>query len=152
MFALQCTKCIYSCLMIEQQCRGNGLWPLDGRGCRVSATKKQTNRPCYRNKEEWRIELEDDLTKCDSSAYRCGVVQSLRTSTYSIFIYLYIYFYIYMFADYLLQNGWTDLAKLFLLAPSWSRDGFRPKKFRIRDPVFPDKTGSPRKSGDKALV
>ena len=25
----------------------------------------------------------------------------------------------------------------FLLAPSWSRDGFRPKKFRIRDPVFP---------------
>ena len=30
----------------------------------------------------------------------------------------------------------------FLLAPSWSRDGLRPKKFRIRDPVFPDKTGS----------
>ena len=28
---------------------------------------------------------------------------------------------------YLLRNGWTDLAKLFLLAPSWSRDGFRPK-------------------------
>ena len=27
---------------------------------------------------------------------------------------------------------------LFLLAPSWSRDGFRPKKFRIRDPVFPE--------------
>ena len=26
----------------------------------------------------------------------------------------------------------------FLLAPSWSRDGFRPKKFRIRDPVFPE--------------
>ena len=25
----------------------------------------------------------------------------------------------------------------FLLAPSWSRDGFRPKKFRIQDPVFP---------------
>ena len=25
----------------------------------------------------------------------------------------------------------------FLLAPSWPRDGFRPKKFRIRDPVFP---------------
>ena len=25
----------------------------------------------------------------------------------------------------------------FLLAPSWSRDGFRPKKFRIRDPDFP---------------
>ena len=24
----------------------------------------------------------------------------------------------------------------FLLAPSWSRDGFRPKKFRIRDPFF----------------
>ena len=26
----------------------------------------------------------------------------------------------------------------FLLAPSWSRKGFRPKKFRIRDPVFPE--------------
>ena len=25
----------------------------------------------------------------------------------------------------------------FLLAPSWSRDGFRPKKFRIHYPVFP---------------
>ena len=25
-----------------------------------------------------------------------------------------------------------------LLAPSWSRDGFRPKKFRIRDPNFPE--------------
>ena len=28
---------------------------------------------------------------------------------------------------YLLRNSWTDLAKLFLLALSWSRDGFRPK-------------------------
>ena len=26
---------------------------------------------------------------------------------------------------------------LFLLAPSWSRDGFRSKKFRIQDPDFP---------------
>ena len=26
----------------------------------------------------------------------------------------------------------------FLLAPSWSGDGFRPKKFRIRDPDFPE--------------
>ena len=26
----------------------------------------------------------------------------------------------------------------FLLASSWSHDGFRPKKFRIRDPVFPE--------------
>ena len=26
----------------------------------------------------------------------------------------------------------------FLLAPSWSRDGFRPKKFRIWDPDFPE--------------
>ena len=26
----------------------------------------------------------------------------------------------------------------FLLAPSWSQGGFRPKKFRIRDPVFPE--------------
>ena len=41
-----------------------------------------------------------------------------------------------MLVLYLLRNGLTDLAKLFLLAPSWSRDGFRPKKFRIRDPVF----------------
>ena len=38
---------------------------------------------------------------------------------------------------YLRPNGWTDLAELFLLAPSWSRDGFIQKKFRIRDPVFP---------------
>ena len=27
---------------------------------------------------------------------------------------------------------------LFLLAPSWSRGGFRLKNFRIRDPVFPE--------------
>ena len=47
---------------------------------------------------------------------------------------------------YLLQNVWTDLAKLFLLALSWSQDGFRPEKFRISDPflrnpeksIFPD--------------
>ena len=45
--------------------------------------------------------------------------------------------YVCMFAAYLLRNGRTDLGKLFLLAPSWSRDGFRSKKFRIRDPVFP---------------
>ena len=38
-----------------------------------------------------------------------------------------------MYVAYLLRNGWTDLAKLFFLAPSWSRDGFRAKKFRIRD-------------------
>ena len=42
-----------------------------------------------------------------------------------------------MFAAYLLRNGWTDLAEIFLLAPSWANLGFRPKKFRIRDPVFP---------------
>ena len=57
-----------------------------------------------------------------------------------------------MLVTYLLRNGWTDLAKFFLLALSWSRDGFWPKKFRIQDPVFPDKTGSPRRSGDRALV
>ena len=28
--------------------------------------------------------------------------------------------------------------KFFLLAPSWANLGFRPKKFRIRDPVFPE--------------
>ena len=44
-----------------------------------------------------------------------------------------------MVAAYLLQNGWTDLAKLFLLAPSESGGGFWPKKFLIRDPVFPEK-------------
>ena len=27
---------------------------------------------------------------------------------------------------------------LFLLAPSWSQDGFRSKKFRIQDPDFPE--------------
>ena len=43
-----------------------------------------------------------------------------------------------MYVTYLLRNGWTDLANIFLLAPSWSRDGFRPKKFRIRDPDFPE--------------
>ena len=45
---------------------------------------------------------------------------------------------VYMFVLYLLRNGWTDLSKLFLLAPSWSRDGCRPKKFRIQDPDFPE--------------
>ena len=46
--------------------------------------------------------------------------------------------FVCMLVTYLLRNGWTDLAKFFLLAPSWSRDGFRLKKFRIRDPVFPE--------------
>ena len=46
--------------------------------------------------------------------------------------------FVCLLAAYLLQNGWTDLAKLFLLAPSWSQDGFRPKKFRIRHPVSPE--------------
>ena len=31
----------------------------------------------------------------------------------------------------------TNLAEIFLLAPSGSRDGFRSQNFRIRDPVFP---------------
>ena len=43
-----------------------------------------------------------------------------------------------MYVTCLLWNGWTDLTKLFLLAPSWSQDSFRPKKFRIQDPDFPE--------------
>ena len=31
----------------------------------------------------------------------------------------------------------------FLLAPSWSQDGFRSKKFRNRDPVFPKNRKNP---------
>ena len=41
-----------------------------------------------------------------------------------------------VFVLYLLRNGWTDLANLLLLAPSWSRDGFQPNKFRILDRDF----------------
>ena len=41
---------------------------------------------------------------------------------------------------YLLQNGWTNLAKPFLLALSWSQDGFRPKNSGSRIQFF-------RKSG-----
>ena len=36
--------------------------------------------------------------------------------------------FVCMLAAYLLRNGWTNLAKLFLLALSWSQDGFMPKK------------------------
>ena len=46
--------------------------------------------------------------------------------------------FVCVFAAYLLRNGCTDLAKLFLFALSWSRGGFRPKKIRIWDPVFPE--------------
>ena len=44
---------------------------------------------------------------------------------------MYVCLYLCTYVTYLLQNGWTDLAKLFLLAPSWSRDGFRPKKILL---------------------
>ena len=37
-----------------------------------------------------------------------------------------------LFVAYLLLNGWTIWLNFYLLAPSWSRDGFRPKK--ISDP------------------
>ena len=33
---------------------------------------------------------------------------------------------------------------LFLLAPSWSEGGFRPKKFRIRSPVCTEKLAARR--------
>ena len=49
---------------------------------------------------------------------------------------MFVCLHVCMFAAYLLQNSWTNLAKLFLLAPSWSQGGFRPKKFWIWDPVF----------------
>ena len=43
-----------------------------------------------------------------------------------------------MLVAYLLRNCGTDLAKLFLLAPSWSGGGFAQNKFWIRDPAFSD--------------
>ena len=38
------------------------------------------------------------------------------------------------------NSGTAELIwiNFFLLAPSWSRGGFRPKKIRIQDPVFPE--------------
>ena len=40
-----------------------------------------------------------------------------------------------VFVCHLFGPIWLNL---FLLAPSWSQDGFRSKKFRIRDPDFPE--------------
>ena len=37
--------------------------------------------------------------------------------------------YVCLFETYLLRNGWIALKKSFLLVPSWSGEGFRPKKF-----------------------
>ena len=70
-----------------------------------------------------------------------------------LFIYIckYVYIYILLIISLLYSNMmfvclrtissgtagpiWLNF---FLLAPSWSRVGFRPKKFWIRDPVFPE--------------
>ena len=49
--------------------------------------------------------------------------------------------YVCMYVCVSLHNSGTAepiWLNFFLLAPSWSRGGFRPKKFRIRDPVFPE--------------
>ena len=40
-----------------------------------------------------------------------------------------------VFVCHLFGPIWLNL---FLLAPSWSQDGFRSKKFRIQDPDFPE--------------
>ena len=66
-----------------------------------------------------------------------------------------------MLADYFLQNGWTDLAKFFfvssvlvtqmVLGQKKSGSGFSGSG--IRYPEKPKiKTGSPRRSGDRALM
>ena len=58
------------------------------------------------------------------------------------------YLYVCMCVCVCLHNSGTAgpiWLNLFLLALSWSRDGFRPKKFRIRDPVF-------RKSGKTRIL
>ena len=49
---------------------------------------------------------------------------------------MFVCLYVCVLAAYLLRNGWTDLAQRFLLALSWSRGGFRPKKIWIRDLIF----------------
>ena len=54
--------------------------------------------------------------------------------------FLSICMYVCMYVCLKLNNSGTAgpiWLSLFLLAPSWSRDGFRLKKFQIRGPVFP---------------
>ena len=41
---------------------------------------------------------------------------------------------------YLLRKSLTNLAKLFLLAPSWSQDGFRPKNLGSSFSKNPEET------------
>ena len=56
-------------------------------------------------------------------------------------IRVFVCMYVCMYVCVSLNNSGTAgpiWLNFFLLAPSWSRDGFRPKKFRIRDPVFPE--------------
>ena len=49
------------------------------------------------------------------------------------------------------SEHWTNLAKLFLLAPSWSGVVFG-QKILDQGSGFFGKTGSPRRSGDRDLV
>ena len=56
---------------------------------------------------------------------------------------MFVCLHVCMFAAYLLQNSWTNLAKLFLLAPSWSQGGFRSKNLDLGSSFF----GNPEKSG-----
>ena len=55
-------------------------------------------------------------------------------------IRVFVCMYVCMYVCLKLNNSGTAgpiWLSLFLLAPSWSRDGFRLKKFQIRGPVFP---------------
>ena len=98
---------------------------------------------------EMNISCTIDIIRMSRTCLSLSVCFSMHLSiqlSVHIFIYLsyiatrclFVCVYVCMLAAYLLRNGWTDLAKLFLLAPSRSRDGFRSKKFRIRDPDFPE--------------
>ena len=111
------------------------IWPFYRRGGAHGLTDKV-----------WQLE-ESSLLKYSSTIhfFTCGTasLRSRKTVATAWKTSHYYFFHLYYIATGCLCAWWRPISSgtagpiwlnLFLLAPSWSRDGFRPKKFRIQDP------------------
>ena len=95
--------------------------------------EKQQPRPCVRSFSPVGPGSNPALTYSSSGFYLLAM---------HIHIFIYLYYIATRCLRVCLRTISSETAgpiwlNFFLLAPSWSRDGFRPKIFRIRDPIFP---------------
>ena len=88
----------------------------------------------------------------NKSATYAPCTKSIVQPSLNIYMYISKYIYLYYIATRRLRvctmcvclrpifsrTAGPIWLNFFLLAPSWSRNGFRPKKFQIRDPLFPE--------------